>query len=113
MGTFAPRRARVIGFGVLCCGLLAAIGSALASCKDDSHVPSARGPVIKGPDNDGGLIPDDADNEPPTPDASGLCGNQIHQVITNAPNIYFVFDASGSMGSAATARATRYDLVHE
>lgn len=47
---------------------------------------------------------------PPPADAGGLCGNQIHQVVTDAPNIYFVLDASGSM-SAQAGTSTRYQSV--
>lgn len=34
---------------------------------------------------------------PPSPDASGLCGNQFIPVLVNPPNLYFVVDRSGSM----------------
>lgn len=34
---------------------------------------------------------------PPSPDATGLCGNTVIPVITEKPNVYFVVDRSGSM----------------
>jgi len=48
---------------------------------------------------------------PPAPDASGYCGNEVHQLIIDAPNLYFVLDASGSMASAAPEGGNRYDAV--
>jgi hypothetical protein len=48
---------------------------------------------------------------PPPVDASGYCGNQIHQVITDPPNLYFVFDASASMDEAGGGGFTKYELV--
>lgn len=54
---------------------------------------------------DAGLV-----DGPPPADAGGLCGNQIHPVVTRAPNLYFVLDASGSMATDA-GNGTRYDAV--
>ncbi|MFO0571273.1 MAG: VWA domain-containing protein [Polyangiaceae bacterium] len=34
---------------------------------------------------------------PPSPDASGLCGNKVIPVVAERPNVYFVVDRSGSM----------------
>ncbi len=48
---------------------------------------------------------------PPLPDASGYCGNEVHQLIFDAPNLYFVLDASGSMSEAAPGGGNRYDAV--
>jgi hypothetical protein len=47
---------------------------------------------------------------PPPADAGGLCGNQIHQLITDPPNVYFVLDTSGSMATPVTG-GTRYTKV--
>jgi len=47
---------------------------------------------------------------PPAPDAGGLCGNEIHQAVVDAPNLYFVLDASGSM-EAPFGSGTRYSAV--
>jgi hypothetical protein len=47
---------------------------------------------------------------PPPPDASGLCGNELHQTVVDAPNLYFILDASGSMAAPAGS-GTRYDAV--
>lgn len=46
-----------------------------------------------------GIVPED-DGGPPDLDAGGLCGNQLHQIITDAPNVYFVIDSSGSMAAS-------------
>lgn len=48
---------------------------------------------------------------PPAPDAGGYCGNEVHQLIIDAPNLYFVLDASGSMAAAAPGGGNRYDAV--
>jgi hypothetical protein len=48
---------------------------------------------------------------PPSPDADGLCGNKVHAVITDAPNLYFVLDASGSMSAPAPGGGSRYSAV--
>lgn len=48
---------------------------------------------------------------PPSLDASGLCGNQLHSIITDAPNLYFVLDASGSMSAPVPGGGTRYSAV--
>lgn len=47
---------------------------------------------------------------PPSADAEGLCGNQIHNVASNPPNVYFVLDVSGSMATA-TGSGSRYAVV--
>lgn len=52
-----------------------------------------------------------ADSGPPPPDASGFCGNEVHQLIIDAPNLYFVLDASGSMSEAVPGFGNRYDAV--
>jgi hypothetical protein len=48
---------------------------------------------------------------PPPPDAGGYCGNEVHQLIVDAPNLYFVLDASGSMAELAPKGGNRYDAV--
>jgi len=44
-------------------------------------------------------------------DASSICGDQVHQVITDPPNLYFVFDVSSSMGNAGGGGFTKYQRV--
>lgn len=58
----------------------------------------------------GDFLPQD-DGGPPPLDAQGLCGNQLHTVIFDAPNVYFVIDASGSMSLLAKGGSSRYSLV--
>jgi hypothetical protein len=50
---------------------------------------------------------------PPPADAGGLCGNQIHKLIFDAPNLYFVLDTSGSMAAPAGNGSSRYLLVRK
>lgn len=47
---------------------------------------------------------------PPDPSEEGYCGNTIHPYVTKAPNLYFVFDASGSMAEIEDGQ-TRYASV--
>jgi hypothetical protein len=51
-----------------------------------------------------------APSGPPSADAGGLCGNQIHPITTQPPNVYFIFDISGSM-STPVVGGTRYSVV--
>ncbi len=95
-------------------GLAASLAAAcgLASCEEDSlGPPHQAGSGTTG--GGGGFTFDDGGGPPPAPDAGGLCGNQIHEIITNAPNLYFVLDASGSMATTVSGTATRYDRVHD
>jgi hypothetical protein len=47
---------------------------------------------------------------PPPVDAGGLCGNQLHTILADPPNVYFVFDTSGSMGTPVSG-GTRLSVV--
>ena len=47
---------------------------------------------------------------PPSADAGGLCGNEIHAITSKPTNVYFIFDISGSM-STPVQGGTRYSLV--
>jgi hypothetical protein len=115
MNTAAKRRASV--GGVLgCLGVALALGVAPSACEDDGERrPPRSGGGQGAQEPDDGLFPGPEDpSGPPPADADGLCGNRIHEVeITDAPNIYFVLDASGSMLSPASSRATRYDRVRD
>lgn len=45
---------------------------------------------------------------------AGVCGNEIHQLALDVPNLYFVFDRSGSMGDLVPPDYdSRYDVVRE
>ncbi|WP_437276964.1 vWA domain-containing protein [Sorangium sp. So ce375] len=95
---------------------LALGGAAMTACEDDDpkqRPRSGNGQGTQEPEE--GFDPGtEGPSGPPAADAGGLCGNRIHQVeISEAPNIYFVLDASGSMLSPASSRETRYDRVHE
>lgn len=49
---------------------------------------------------------------PPPADAGGLCGNQIEEIVTDPPNVYFIFDLSGSMAQWVPDQSgTRYEVV--
>ena len=41
----------------------------------------------------------------------GVCGDEVHELLFDRPNVYFVLDRSGSMGEKVGDQ-TRYDLVH-
>lgn len=82
-----------------------------ASCSSPEPLGRPPGPIAAGGGgSDGGIDLGDGSG-PPSADASGLCGNQIHAVITDAPNLYFVLDASGSMSAPAPGGGTRYSAV--
>ncbi|WP_437711186.1 vWA domain-containing protein [Sorangium sp. So ce448] len=118
MKTAVKQRAGACGM-LLCIGTALALGSAaMTACEDEVTKQRPRsGTGQEAQEPEGGFDPDAEDpSGPPAADAGGLCGNRIHQVeIAEAPNIYFVLDASGSMLSPASSRsnATRYDRVRE
>ncbi|MBK8253528.1 MAG: VWA domain-containing protein [Polyangiaceae bacterium] len=86
--------------------------AAVAACQSNEPF----GPPVSGFAGSGGGAGDNfvggGAGGPPALDAGGLCGNQIHEVISNAPNVYFVLDASGSMGAPVNAY-TRYELLRK
>lgn len=94
---------------------LAAAAFAFGACETTEKL-GAPGPV---PGNQGGgggdLLGGTAGSGPPPLDAGGLCGNQIHEIISDAPNVYFVIDASGSMSFpvADGSTVTRYQRVRK
>ncbi|HEU5073572.1 MAG TPA: vWA domain-containing protein [Polyangiaceae bacterium] len=76
------------------CGVVTACGSEtrppLASSGDGSTSTGSAGA--------GGLdIDPDPCAGPPPPEAAGFCGNEVFQVLTEKPSVYFVLDGSGSM----------------
>jgi hypothetical protein len=103
--------ARRLGTTVFFLGIASVLGGALASCGEERPGGAPRRPD-GGSGDDGGLHVGDAGGPPP-PDAGGLCGNQIHQLINDTPNIYFLLDASGSMSAEAPGNTTRYERVQE
>lgn len=88
------RRARFLVLGAAL-GLIAS--SAIPACTEED---SLRLPATPDGGAGGALLDAGTDDGPPGLDADGLCGNEIHQAIANAPNIYFVLDASGSMADS-------------
>ncbi|MFO0758523.1 MAG: vWA domain-containing protein [Byssovorax sp.] len=106
MGALRPARL-VPAIALLCAGLAAATGSC-----GQQRLPA----VTTGTGGHGGAGGDDTIDPgdtggPPDLDAGGLCGNQIHPITIDAPNLYFVLDTSGSM-SQDTGAGTRYGRVH-
>lgn len=95
-------------------GLCAAIAG-FGACQGPEELG---GPLPPGGGGQGGaggdLLPGTGGGPPPI-DAGGLCGNQIHQIISDAPNVYFVIDASGSMGwpESDGSSVTRYQRVRK
>src|SRR5262245_27384963 len=77
----------------------------VASCSSPRVLPPPLGDQF---DAGGGQIADSsitpspkdgsADDLAPSPDAQGLCGNMFLDITSDAPNIFFVIDRSGSMG---------------
>ncbi|WP_437588059.1 vWA domain-containing protein [Sorangium sp. So ce1000] len=120
MKTAVKQRAGACGM-IFCVGAALALalgGAAMTACEGDDLKQRPRSGSGQGAhEQEGGFNPGtDGPSGPPAADAGGLCGNRIHQVeIAEAPNIYFVLDASGSMLSPASssASASRYDRVHE
>jgi hypothetical protein len=104
------KRSALLG-PLVCCAVIAACqatGSPLGPSSSATGSSSGGGGGAGGGSD---LVRDAGDDGPPALDSGGFCGNQIHQAITRAPNLYFVFDASGSMGEAAGGGFTRYQLV--
>lgn len=95
-----------------------AIGAALVRCEPESSSfppppPSqGYGGSGAGGGGPGGALFDAGAPPPPAPDASGLCGNQFYQIISDPPNVYFVLDVSGSMGDIVGTQ-TKYAQVQE
>jgi len=84
------------------------------ACKTEERLPPPQQQSTTGAGQGGGggvlLPPDDAG--PPPIDAQGFCGNQVHQLAGDSPNIYSMIDASSSMG-ATSGGITRFERVHE
>jgi hypothetical protein len=117
LGSGGPARARR-GWS---CGLIAAaLAAGIASCQQDGRElapplwggTGGTGGSGSGSGTGGGDLAFDAGGPtgPPDLDAGGLCGNVIHENITDPPNVYFVLDASGSMATPV-AGGTRYQVV--
>jgi hypothetical protein len=88
--------------------VLWAMGATAAGCGvSEDRLPPR--PMVGGSDGGGGFQ-GGTGGGPPDPDAGGYCGNDVHEVIVDAPNLYFVLDASGSM-AAPVPGGTRYDAV--
>lgn len=87
-------------------GLLA-LATFAAAC-GARHPPLLEGWEGDGGARDGFAFDDDYDpDQPPAPDAAGLCGNEIIPTLTNPPNLYFIIDRSGSMGDVVEGQ-TKY-----
>lgn len=98
------------------CAVAASGAAAVEACAERDRLPGigtgldggvAAGAGGAGP---GLLATSSSSSRPPALDAAGLCGNQLHQTVADAPNLYFVLDASGSMREPAGS-GTRYDAV--
>lgn len=98
---------RSLAFSLLATFTLVAVS--LAGCEDDRP---GRPPLPQyaghGGGGSGGSATNDCDGPP-----VGACGHDINQIALDTPNIYFVFDRSGSMADLAPpAYVTRYSAVH-
>lgn len=106
MTTLALRVGAAVMLGI--CAASAGLG---ACERTDPLGPPKQGTGAAGGVGQGGdtLLPSE-DGGPPPIDADGFCGNQIHETVVDAPNVYFVIDASGSMNAPA-GNTTRYAKV--
>lgn len=91
-------------------GALACVGLLACSLPERPAAPPLGGGRSAGGDDD--LIEPGSPDGPPSLDAGGLCGNQIHKLTFDAPNIYFVLDTSGSMADVV-GNSSRYQLVRK
>ena len=99
--------------------LSASLGAAIAACSSTANPPgltAAASASASGAGGAGGAGGDSflgtgGGNTPPPPDAGFLCGQLITQVHKDPPNVYFVLDTSGSMGTPV-GNSTRFALVH-
>ena len=103
-----PRRSRWTTW------LLAAgsFGVVIAACDGSSRPPGLTSATTSGAGGAGGddFVGAGGGNTPPPPDAGDLCGQLITQIHKDPPNLYFVLDTSGSMGTPVGI-STRYSLV--
>ncbi|MCC6524879.1 MAG: VWA domain-containing protein [Polyangiaceae bacterium] len=83
--------------------------TSLEACSEDRPGPMQQKKTTSGAGG-GSLFDAGLAGGPPSLDAPGLCGNELHQVVFDAPNLYFVLDRSGSM-AAPVAGDTAYDVV--
>ncbi|HVY48422.1 MAG TPA: vWA domain-containing protein [Minicystis sp.] len=95
-------------------GLLgaSALAGAASSCGSERGTAP---PIDVGSGGSGGTANPIHEHEagPPSPDAGGLCGNTIHQIVSDTPNIVFLFDTSGSMATIVQGGHSRYTLVRD
>ncbi len=109
-GKMASRARRV---GMAAALGVCAVAAIFGACSPDKGFgPPKSGSGGSGQGGAGGdLLPTD-DGGPPPLDAQGLCGNQLHALIFDAPNVYFIIDASGSMAQAAGG-TSRFAVVRK
>ncbi|MRG92675.1 VWA domain-containing protein [Polyangium spumosum] len=110
MDTRALRSARGIAATSILLGAFG-ITSALGGCGSSGDDKLPPRPPMLAPDAGGEGGFDGGGAGPPAPDAGGYCGNEVHQAVVDAPNLYFVLDASGSMQAPAPGGLTRYNAV--
>jgi len=92
---------RAFDFAVFCCGAIGACGLS-AACGSDTRPPHQGQSENSSTDGSagatGGLnIDPEPCAGPPPPEAAGFCGNEVFEVLTEKPSVYFVLDGSGSM----------------
>jgi hypothetical protein len=80
--------------------LALAIVVAAHACGGENHPKTFRGDTGGSGGTGGAFIDAGFHDGPPSPDASGLCGNQFIPVLVDPPNLYFIVDRSGSMAGA-------------
>jgi hypothetical protein len=109
-----PRRSPTTKRLLRAAALFSSLASIVAACSVNANPPGLTPSTAATSGGTGGAGGDDflgvGGSKAPPPDAGDLCGQLITQVHKDPPNIYFVLDTSGSMGTQVGA-STRYRLV--
>jgi hypothetical protein len=94
-----------------CAGVAACSAAPRGHASASSTTSSAASGGSAGASAAGGSAADAGADDALALDASGYCGNQFHKVISDPPNLYFVFDVSSSMAEMAGGGFSKYQLV--
>ena len=105
----SPPSTRLLRAGALFFSLASVIAACSVNANPPGLMPSTASTSGAGGTGGEELLGVGGSKAPP-PDAGNLCGQLITQVHKDPPNIYFVLDTSGSMGTQV-GLTTRYRLV--
>jgi hypothetical protein len=90
-------------------GAIVVCGAIAGACQNERTVPRGPAPPAAGEGGAGGGF------DPGLGGAcaiEGLCGDEIHELAFDRPNVYFVIDRSGSMAEPV-GNSTRFGLVRD